>query len=468
MAFVVELVGEAVDTRYELRRLIAHGGMGLVFEAHHKFTRRGVALKILPEELRSRKEARARLLREAHALTTVRHPGFVEVLDAGVCASHGPYVVLEMLDGRTLDGILAARQRLTVADAVQIGRQVCDALAHAHARGVIHRDLKPSNIFIARNEVGEETVKLIDLGVASMGEQQLAHLDHKLTAAHEVVGTPEYMAPEQLWGREIDARTDVYALAMSLYECLTGEVPYVGAYPDVLVQVSNAAGPPAVRDRRADVSPALATVIEHALEKETTARFQSVEELGRALLAASGLTPARSAVLAVADEPGPPSGERSSGELPSGELPSGELPVQRTEEEDSERAIKLVRKKARPPAAATDGSPTASRRRQHTRVPYLTPVTLMSASGSAIQARSEEISEEGMLLLSPIGFPPGTALKLKFASPTTGEMIVIEGKVRWLREARARSAMGLEFVDLSAVLRRVVADYVVMFQAAHS
>ena len=215
--------------------------MGLVFEAHHKFTRRAVALKLLPGELRGRKEVRSRLLREALALTAVRHPGFVEVLDAGVCGEHGPYVVLEMLDGRTLDGILAARRRLTIQDTVQIGRQVCDAVAYANGRGVIHRDLKPSNVFIARNEIGEEMVKLIDLGVAAVAEEQLEHHDGKLTHAHEVVGTPEYMAPEQLWGREVDARTDVYAIGMTLFECLTGEVPYLGSYPEVLVQVSNAA-----------------------------------------------------------------------------------------------------------------------------------------------------------------------------------------------------------------------------------
>ncbi len=301
------LVGETVDTRYELRRLIAHGGMGLVFEAAHRFTRRIVALKLLPDDLRAQKEARGRLLREAHALTAVRHPGFVEVLDAGVCAANGPYVVLEMLEGRTLDGILAARRRLSIADAVQIGRQVCDALAHAHARGVVHRDLKPSNIFVARNEIGDETVKLIDLGVAAVAQEQLADRDRKLTAAHEVLGTPEYMAPEQLWGRAIDARTDVYALGMTLYECLTGEVPYTGSYPDVLVQVSNASAPPSVRDRRGDVPPALAVVIENALEKDAAARFQSVMELSRALVAASGLPAAASALLSVSDDEGPDS-----------------------------------------------------------------------------------------------------------------------------------------------------------------
>jgi len=439
------LVGETVDTRYELRRLIARGGMGLVFEAHHKFTRRAVALKLLLDEHRTQREPRRRLLREAHALATVRHPGFVEVLDAGVCGAHGPYLVLEMLDGRTLDGILAARRRLSMADAVQVGLNVCKAIAHAHARGVIHRDLKPSNIFVARNEIGEETVKLIDLGVAAVAEEQLAHLDRKLTAVHEVLGTPEYMAPEQLWGQNIDARTDVYAIGMSLFECLTGDVPYSGSYPDVLVQVSNATGPPDVRAKRPDISPAVAVVIENALEKDASARFQSAAELGRALLAASGLEAGHSSLLSL------PSDELSDG---------GEAP---------ERAIRLIRKKI-----TTDGerpgvpNPQPSYRRMYVRAPYVTPVVLFSPTGSEIQARSEEISEEGMLVLTPLAFPLGAPLKLSFASPVTGEMILLDGNVRWLREARGRNAMGVEFMSVPPVLRRVVADYIAMLPVSQS
>jgi len=443
------LVGETVDTRYELRRLIAHGGMGLVFEAGHKFTRRVVALKLLPDDLRSQKEARGRLLREAHALTAVRHPGFVEVLDAGVCAAHGPYVVLEMLEGRTLDGILAARRRLSIADAVHIGRQVCDALAHAHARGVIHRDLKPSNIFVARNEIGDETVKLIDLGVAAVAQEQLADRDRKLTAAHEVLGTPEYMAPEQLWGRAIDARTDVYALGMSLYECLTGDVPYSGSYPDVLVQVSNATSPPSVRERRGDVPPALAVVIENALEKEASARFQSATELARALVAASGLPPGATTLLTLTDDD--PDSER---------------------EEHTEPEIKLVKKKKKTSvkvATATDDRPSApgsgpvsgpTHKRQFLRAPYVTPVSLVLADGATVDARSEEISEEGMLVVSPMHFALGAPLSVRFASPITGEMIAIDASVRWTRDGRGKSAVGLEFLSVPPVLRRVVADFI--------
>jgi serine/threonine-protein kinase len=452
------LVGAIVDTRYELRRLIAHGGMGLVFEAHHRFTRRMVALKLLPEALRPKREARGRLLREAHALETIRHPGIVEVLDAGVCADNGPYVVLEMLEGRTLDGILAARRRLSIADAVQVGRQVCDAVAHAHARGVVHRDLKPSNIFVARSETRHEVVKLIDLGVAAMDEEQLAQLDRKLTTAREVLGTPEYMAPEQLWGREVDARTDVYAIGMSLLECLTGEVPYGGEYPDVLVQVSNSPAPPDVRSRRGDVSPTLAMVVEHALEKEPGARFQTALELGRALAAAAGLPAGSSALLSA---PTPEAPESDPGpETVRGHDGSSLAPPGRVEEQ----AIKLVRRKSRrPDSLGSSSAPPPSHRRQFARAPYTTPVFLVPAGGLPVEARSEEISEEGMLVLSPVPFALGAPVTLRFASPLTGEILVVPASIRWTREGRGKTALGVEFDSVSGRLRAALVTYVGSF-----
>ncbi len=437
-----ELVGEIVDTRYELKRLIARGGMGLVFEAHHKFTRRSVALKLLADEQRDQKETWQRLLREAHALSAVRHPGFVEVLDAGVCDSHGPYLVLEMLEGRTLDGILAARRRLSVADTVQVGRRVCAAIAHAHSHGVVHRDLKPSNVFVARSEVGDEQVKVIDLGVAAVAIEQLEHRDRKLTKAHEVIGTPEYMAPEQLWGQPIDARTDVYAIGMSLYECLTGDVPYTGSYPEVLVQVSKALGPPEVRAMRPDVPPALAIVIENALEKDAVNRFQTAAELGRALVAASGLELGPSALLALSAE------EEAAAD---------------GNEEEPVRTIQLVRRTGEEPERDSNvRTSPGSHRRQFVRAPFVTPVKIRSATGSELHGRSEEISEEGMLVLTPLPFPLGAPLRLQFASPVTGEMMNLDGSVRWTREARGRSAMGVEFVQVPPTLRRVISDYIAM------
>jgi serine/threonine-protein kinase len=415
--------------------------MGLVFEAEHKFTRRVVAIKLLPDDVRAKKVARGRLLREAHALTTVRHPGFVEVLDAGVCPDHGPYVVLEMLEGRTLDGILAARRRLSVADTVQIGRQICDAIAYANGRGVVHRDVKPSNLFVARTEIGEETVKLIDLGVAAIGDTDGEPTGSKLTNAREVLGTPEYMAPEQLWGHPVDARTDVYAIGMSLFECLTGEVPYTGSYPEVLVQVSNAHTPPSVRETRPDVPAALAVVIETALEKEVGSRFQSAIELGRALMAASGLAPTGSTLLSTS--------------------------IGDDDDDDPEAALRLVRKKApRGEGDRPSPPPPPMSHRRVSRAPFVTPVVLMQRNGDEAEARSEEISVDGMLVVAPVSLPLGEPLRLRFASPRTGEMIVLDATVRWTREARGRSALGVEFDPLPPLLRSVVAEYIAMLPTA--
>jgi serine/threonine protein kinase len=455
------LVGSIVDTRYELRRLIARGGMGLVFEAHHKFTRRTVALKVLHDELRAHEEAHQRLLREALALTTVRHPGFVEVLDAGICNTFGPYVVLEMLEGRTLEGILAARGRLSIDDAVQVGRQVCEAVAYANARGVIHRDIKPSNVFVARTEVGREAIKIIDLGVAAVAEGKLSAQDRKLTTAHAVIGTPEYMAPEQLYGQEIDARTDVWGIGMTLFECVTGELPYAGSYPEVLVRVTNATEPPKVRDKRPDVPPAVAFAIETALDKEPSGRFRSAAELGRALLASSGMVPGSSTLLAI----------------PLEQSPTGH-------DDEPERAIKLVRRKTRPGPAdgrslADDATAVGSvprpntpvtpahgnegvsiRRRQFVRAPYVTPVLVMGPTGSEMEARTEEISEEGMLVIAPMTLPVGAPVTLRFASPAGGGPAVVAASVRWAREGRGRTAIGVEFINAPTALRSTVAKYI--------
>ena len=357
-----------------------------------------------------------------------------------------------MLEGRTLDGILAARRRLSIADTVQIGRQVCDALAHAHARGVIHRDLKPSNIFVARNEIGDEMVKLIDLGVAAIAQEQLADRDRKLTAAHEVLGTPEYMAPEQLWGRAIDARTDVYALGMSLYECLTGEVPYSGSYPEVLVQVSNASSPPSVRERRGDVPPALAVVIENALEKEASARFQSVTELARALVAASGLSPGPSALLAAVGRRRARTSER---------------------EEQTEPEIKLVKKKKRPPRRRPPRRPTTVRARRRpgrrrgrpTSASFCERPTSRRCRSSCRTAprwrrAAKRSAKRGCSSSRRCTSCWAPRSAVRFASPITGEMIAIDASVRWTRDGRGKSAVGLEFVGVPPVLRRVVADFI--------
>ena len=178
-------VGDVIDRRYLLVREIDRGGVGAVYEAEHRITQRSVALKLLSEHHRTSPESRARLLREARALTLARHRNVVAALDAGELDDGQPYLVMELMEGRTLSGLLTARRKLGVAETVSVGIQLCDAVSQAHARGVIHRDVKPQNVFVARDEVGEEVIKLFDSWAGSLKGQDFD--DFALAPARRII-----------------------------------------------------------------------------------------------------------------------------------------------------------------------------------------------------------------------------------------------------------------------------------------
>jgi len=212
-------VGDVLDGRYTLRRQIARGGQGAVLEGEHRVTQARVAVKTLIRPALEMAEAHARLILEARILGAVRHPGLVAIHDAGTCEKHGPYLVLEMIEGRPLDGILLTRRKLPVGQAVAIARQLCDALSEVHHHGIVHRDVKPANLLIEATR-GSDRVQLIDFGIATMGAgERPAEASSKLTKAGEILGTIEYMAPEQLMTTgPVDGRADVYAVGVVLYE----------------------------------------------------------------------------------------------------------------------------------------------------------------------------------------------------------------------------------------------------------
>lgn len=414
-------IGAIVDRRYLLKREIARGGAGAVFEAEHLYTRRSVALKLLIPEQRMAPEPRARLLREALALSAARHPGVVAALDAGETDDGTPYLVLELLEGRSLEGILAVRRHIPAAETVWLGVALSEALAAAHRRGILHRDIKPSNVFVARDEQGHEVVKLFDFGVARVPVET----NNKLTRDGALLGTPEYMAPEQLLAREVDGRTDQYALGVTLYECLVGVVPFEGNFGEVLLKVSTQPLTP-LRQHVPELAPELAAVIERALSREPEDRFPDIQAFGQAL---------RQAAPSVA--PGSLLGIRP-----------GLAPI---------AALSDVAGGSPPDSAGFEAAPQS--RRRYPRAPYVTPVHIVHDS-RVLEGRSEDVSVGGMLVLAAQAFEQAALVQVRFALPTTGEVIELAATARWVQAARVTGAVGLQFSQLPAHAHDVIERYV--------
>ena len=204
--------------RYELIELIGRGGMAEVHRAYDRSLVRTVAVKVLPADRRHDDTEALRLQDEARAAAVLSHPHVIAVHDVGV-STHGVYVVMELLDGRTWRDELADRGRLPEVEAARVGSAVASALAHAHARGIVHRDVNPSNVMLQ----DDGTPKLMDFGIAKIEDLP------GLTGTGRVVGTAAYVSPEQARGDALDGRSDVYSLGCTLYEVLTGEAPFRGA-----------------------------------------------------------------------------------------------------------------------------------------------------------------------------------------------------------------------------------------------
>lgn len=426
-------IGTTVDRRYLLKREIARGGAGAVFEAEHLYTKRSVALKLLLPEQRSAPEPRARLLREALALSTARHPGVVSALDAGETEDGTPYLVLELLEGRSLEGILAVRRRIGAAEVAWLGAALCDALASAHQRGIIHRDMKPSNVFVARDDQGQEVVKLFDFGVARMPTET----NNKLTREGALLGTPEYMAPEQLLAREVDGRTDLWALGITLYECLAGVVPFEGNFGEVLLKVCTEPLTP-LRQKVAEIPPEFAAAIERALAREPDARYPDAQAFAQALRKAAPAAPP-SSLLGIRQGPPP---------VPVRAAALGPEATGRASMPGNARALPVP-----PPLPAT--------RRRFPRAPYVTPVRIYHEQ-TVLDGRSEDVSVGGLLVLAPQAFEQAALVKVRFALPTTGRVIEIDATARWVKAAGVRGAVGLQFSALPAEAHEVIDRYVTM------
>lgn len=401
-------VGDEIDRRYILKREIARGGGGVVFEAEQRFTTRRVALKLLLEGQSANSPGGLRLLREARALTVARHPNIVEVLDAGISAGGTPYLAMELLDGRALDGILAGRGKLSVGDAVWVVSQVASGVAKMHRHGLVHRDIKPSNIFVRYTQEGEESISLLDFGAST---HEALPSSERITSENSMIGTPEYMSPEQLLGEmRPDPRMDVYGLGVLLYECLLGGLPYSGTYGEILLKVHS--GEQRELSREFDRLPfefrrLLNDAMATSLERRTPSAAHFAAELSLIL---SSLKVQPSSLLGLAE--------------------------------------------------GSDGASFQGRRR-HTRAPYTTAVTMYTSSGYSFHGKTQDLSTGGTLVLAEEASNPEEICRIELALPPGGPPVVLLARGRWSRAARGGLVVGVEFTDLPEAVSENIRSYVV-------
>jgi eukaryotic-like serine/threonine-protein kinase len=261
--------GTIIGDRYEILASIGEGGMGQVYRARHLGLDKQVALKVLP--MGRTGDADARFSREARALARLDHPGCVRVLDHGR-ADGVSYLSLDLVQGITL-GAAMKQERFAISRAVEITRQLLLALAHAHVLGVIHRDIKPENVVLRDSK----WPVLVDFGLASLADEA------SFTAKGMCVGSPSYLAPERLLGKPHDARTDLYAIGVILYEMVAGSKPFAGDSPQQTMTLALHRPPRPLRALRRDISPVLERIITRALSKDPTRRFADAEEMLLAL-----------------------------------------------------------------------------------------------------------------------------------------------------------------------------------------
>ncbi len=277
---------EILSGEFRVLEKIGTGGMGSVYRAAQPAMERTVAIKILHPQLAVRKDLISRFRREARAMSQLAHPNTVKVFMYGEMEEGGSlYIVMEQLEGMNLSRALKTQGPMAASRAVSLLVQVCGALQEAHDKGIVHRDLKPENIFLSTNGGLQDFPKVLDFGLAKITESQLRPGSIQLTQEGMVFGTPEFMSPEQAQGKTLDRRSDIYSLAVILYEALTGKLPFIGQTPMDYLQKHVVEAPIPLDERVPGlVFPAgLGGIIGKALAKNPDQRFQTAKEFAEAL-----------------------------------------------------------------------------------------------------------------------------------------------------------------------------------------
>ncbi|CAM5999957.1 unnamed protein product [Sphagnum balticum] len=273
-------VGTIFLDRYRITELIAKGGMGIVFKAFDQVMGRDVAVKLLHAHLMEDPKAKQRFEKEMSICINFKHPNVVSVFDYGYSSEQVPYMVMEFLDGDTLDDLQLSEGSLTLQMFIRVFTQVCAALIHAHSKQYVHRDVKPRNIVMIPQENGDYLVKLVDFGIAKIVGQTENTLQ-KLTQTGDALGSPFYMSPEQCRSMPMDDRSDIYSLGCVMYESISGKLPFNGpnAISTLFMHVNDRAEPFSAWRPDLQIPGELEQIILKMLEKEPLDRYQSVQDL---------------------------------------------------------------------------------------------------------------------------------------------------------------------------------------------
>ena len=269
------LVGKQIGS-YTIQRRIGAGGMGTVYAMQHPGIGKRLALKVLHHEYAKKPKIVKRFFDEARAVNLIQHPNIVDIIDFSRLPDGRYYISMEYLEGQPLDDFIAAESQVEPTVAAELLLPICSALHAAHLAGIVHRDLKPANIFLTRRFDNDRYVKVLDFGIAKLGDQ--SRFGSEQTRSGVVLGTPTYMSPEQAMGqvKKIDKRTDIYALGIIAYKMLTGRVPFIADSFGELLLMHLQKRPLPVTDLRPELSPRWNTLIQIALAKQREARFQSM------------------------------------------------------------------------------------------------------------------------------------------------------------------------------------------------
>jgi len=280
--------GDILAGKYRVNKVLGAGGMGVVVQATHIVLEDKVALKFLLPEFVENEAVSARFLREAQAAVRIKSPNVARVVDVGTLESGAPFMVMEYLSGRDLGQELDAIGPFSVETAAKFALQACEALASAHASGIIHRDIKPANLFITQNADGSPLLKVLDFGISKVAD---ATGVSNLTRTHAAMGSPTYMSPEQMRSaKDVDSRADIWSLGVVIFEMVAGTLPFNAESMPQLVALVLESEAPSLRDARPDVDEAFDELVTRCLQKDTSKRFQDVAELASALAPFAGET----------------------------------------------------------------------------------------------------------------------------------------------------------------------------------